>query len=90
MTKTAVPGGGRSRGCQAYDGASVEKVADAESGMVYRGPELSYLAITLRVARSFTDKPKGVKVHRTRVIRYEMMNGEKTLNKVGTTKTSLR
>jgi hypothetical protein len=42
-----------------YGGASVEKVADAESGMVYRGPELLYLAITLRVARSFTDKPKG-------------------------------
>jgi hypothetical protein len=42
-----------------YDGASVEKVADAESGMVYRGPKLSYLTITLRVARSFTDKPKG-------------------------------
>jgi hypothetical protein len=44
---------------RAYGGASVEKVADAESGMVYKGPELSYLAITLRVARSFTDKPKG-------------------------------
>jgi hypothetical protein len=43
----------------AYSGASVEKVADVESRMVYRGPELSYLAITLRVARSFTDKPKG-------------------------------
>jgi hypothetical protein len=44
---------------RAYGGASVEKVADAESGMVYRGPELSYLVITLCVARSFTDKPKG-------------------------------
>jgi hypothetical protein len=43
----------------AYGGASVEKVAEAESGMAYRGPELSYLAITLRVARSLTDKPKG-------------------------------
>jgi hypothetical protein len=64
----------------AYSGASVEKVADVESRMVYRGPELSYLAITLRVARSFTDKPKGVKLHRTRVI--SGMNGEKTLNKV--------
>jgi hypothetical protein len=44
---------------RAYDGASVEKVADVESGMVYRGPELLYLMITLCVARSFTDKPKG-------------------------------
>jgi hypothetical protein len=44
---------------RAYGGASVEKVADTESGMVYRGPELSYLMITLRVARSFTDKPNG-------------------------------
>jgi hypothetical protein len=44
---------------RAYGGASVEKVADAEKGMVYRGPELSYLAITLRVARSFKDKSKG-------------------------------
>jgi hypothetical protein len=37
----------------------VENVADAESGMVYRGPELSYLVITLCVARSFIDKSKG-------------------------------
>jgi hypothetical protein len=44
---------------RAYGGASVERVADAESAMVYRGLELSYLTITLRVARSFTDKPKG-------------------------------
>jgi hypothetical protein len=44
---------------RAYGGASVEKVADAERGMVYRGPELSYLAITLCVARSFKDKSKG-------------------------------
>jgi hypothetical protein len=43
---------------RAYGGASVEKVADAESGMVYRGPELLYLTITLCVARYFTDKPK--------------------------------
>jgi hypothetical protein len=42
---------------EAYSGAFVEKVADAESGMVYRGPKLSYLTITLRVARSFIDKP---------------------------------
>jgi hypothetical protein len=41
---------------RAYDGASVE-VVDTENGMVYRGPKLSYL--TLRVARSFIDKPKG-------------------------------
>jgi hypothetical protein len=44
---------------RAYGGASVEKVADVGSGMVYRGPKLSYLMITLYVARSFTDKPKG-------------------------------
>jgi hypothetical protein len=44
---------------RSYGGAYVEKVADAKSGMVYRGPKLSYLTITLRVARSFTDKPKG-------------------------------
>jgi hypothetical protein len=44
---------------RAYGGAYVEKVVDAESGMVYRGPELSYRVITLHVARSFTDKPKG-------------------------------
>jgi hypothetical protein len=44
---------------RAYGGASVERVADAESAMVYRGLVLSYLTITLRVARSFTDKPKG-------------------------------
>jgi hypothetical protein len=37
----------------------VEKVADVESRIVYRGPELSYLAIMLRVAKSFTGKPKG-------------------------------
>jgi hypothetical protein len=43
---------------RAYGGASMEKVADAERGMVYRGPELSCLTITLSVARSFTDKPK--------------------------------
>jgi hypothetical protein len=43
---------------RAYDGASVEKVADAESEMVYRGPELSYLTIALHVARSFTNKPR--------------------------------
>jgi hypothetical protein len=42
-----------------YGGASVMKVLDAESEMVYRGPELLYLAITLHVARSFNDKPKG-------------------------------
>jgi hypothetical protein len=59
MTKTVVPGGGQSRGYQAYGGACVKKVANAESRMVYRGPELSYLAITLHVARSFTYKPKG-------------------------------
>jgi hypothetical protein len=33
-------------------------VADVESGMVYMGPELLYRTITLRVAKSFTDKPK--------------------------------
>jgi hypothetical protein len=44
---------------RAYGGASVENVADAESGMVYRGSELSYRMIMLRVVRSFTDKPKG-------------------------------
>jgi hypothetical protein len=44
---------------RAYGGASMMKVADAESGMVYRGLELLYLTITLRVARSFTDKQKG-------------------------------
>jgi hypothetical protein len=44
---------------RAYGGASVTKVADAESGMVYMGPELLYRTITLRVAKSFTDKPKG-------------------------------
>jgi hypothetical protein len=44
---------------RAYGGASVEKVANTENGMVYRGPKLSYLAITLRVARYLTDKPKG-------------------------------
>jgi hypothetical protein len=44
---------------RAYGGASVEKVADAESGMVYRGPELLYLVIMICVARSFTDKLKG-------------------------------
>jgi hypothetical protein len=41
-----------------YGGASVMKVADVESGMVYKGPELLYLTITLHVARSFTDKLK--------------------------------
>jgi hypothetical protein len=60
----------------------VEKVTDAESKMVYRGPELSYLTITLLIARSFTDKPKG-SLHRTRVISGETTDGEKTLNKVG-------
>jgi hypothetical protein len=44
---------------RAYGGASVMKVADIESGMVYMGPELLYRTITLCVARSFTDKPKG-------------------------------
>jgi hypothetical protein len=44
---------------RAYGGASVEKVADAESGMVCKGPELLYLVIMLRVARSFTHKSKG-------------------------------
>jgi hypothetical protein len=44
---------------RAYGGAYVEKVADTESGMVYKRPELSYLMIMLRVARSFTDKPRG-------------------------------
>jgi hypothetical protein len=44
---------------RAYGGVSVEKVNDIESGMVYRGLELSYLTITLHVARFFTDKPKG-------------------------------
>jgi hypothetical protein len=67
---------------RSYGGASVEKVADAERGMVYRGPEVLYLTITLRVARSFIDKPKGVKLHRTRVISGETMNEQKTLNKV--------
>jgi hypothetical protein len=42
-----------------YIGASVEKVVNAKRGMVYRGPELSYLTITLCVARIFTGKPKG-------------------------------
>jgi hypothetical protein len=44
---------------RAYDVAFVMKVADVEGGMVYWEPELLYLAITLRVARSFIDKPKG-------------------------------
>jgi hypothetical protein len=44
---------------RAYGGVSAEKVNDIESGMVYRGPGLSYLTITLHVARFFTDKPKG-------------------------------
>jgi hypothetical protein len=44
---------------RAYSGASVMVVADTKSGMVYRRPELLYLTITLRVAKSFTDKPKG-------------------------------
>jgi hypothetical protein len=44
---------------RAYSGASVMVVANTKSGMVYRGPELLYLTITLRVAKSFTDKPKG-------------------------------
>jgi hypothetical protein len=44
---------------RAYGGASVTMVADVESGMVYMGPELLYRTITLRVAKSFTDKPKG-------------------------------
>jgi hypothetical protein len=44
---------------RAYGGASVVKVADAKSGMVYMGPKLSYLTITLRVTRSFTNNPKG-------------------------------
>jgi hypothetical protein len=40
-----------------YSGASVMEVANAESKMVDRGPNLLYLMITLCVARSFTDKP---------------------------------
>jgi hypothetical protein len=44
---------------RAYGGAFVMEVADAGSGMVYRVPELLYLSITLCVARSFTDKPRG-------------------------------
>jgi hypothetical protein len=44
---------------RAYGGAFVMKVTDTESGMVYRGPEILYLVITLCVARSFTDKLKG-------------------------------
>jgi hypothetical protein len=44
---------------RAYGGVSAEKVNDIESGMVYRGPGLSYLTITLHVARFFIDKPKG-------------------------------
>jgi hypothetical protein len=43
---------------RAHGKASRMKVVDVESGMVYRGPELLHLAITLWVARSFTDKPK--------------------------------
>jgi hypothetical protein len=42
---------------RAYGGASMEKVVAIESVMVYRGPKLSYLVITLHVARSFRDKP---------------------------------
>jgi hypothetical protein len=42
-----------------YGGASVMEVVDEGSGMMYRGSELLYLMITLRVAKSFVDKPKG-------------------------------
>jgi hypothetical protein len=59
MTKLAVLGEGQSHGRQGFGGASVMEVTDAGSGMVYRGPELLCLAITHRVARSFTNKPKG-------------------------------
>jgi hypothetical protein len=43
---------------RAYGGALVMEVTDTGSEMVYRGVELLYLAITLRVSRSFIDKPK--------------------------------
>jgi hypothetical protein len=45
---------------RAYGGTSVMEVAHAGSGMVYRGSELLYLAVMLRVARPFTEKTKGL------------------------------
>jgi hypothetical protein len=59
VTKTAMPGGGEGVAANAYGEASVMEVVDVGSGMVSRGLELLYLAITLRVARSFIDKSKG-------------------------------
>jgi hypothetical protein len=44
---------------RAYGGAYMMEVADIGSKMVKRGPDLLHLAITLHVARSFTDKPTG-------------------------------
>jgi hypothetical protein len=41
-----------------YGGALVMEVVDEGSGMMYRGSELLYLVIMLRVAKSFADKPK--------------------------------
>jgi hypothetical protein len=42
-----------------YNWVTRAEVAEACSGMVLRGSGLSYLAIMLRVAWSFTDKPNG-------------------------------
>jgi hypothetical protein len=41
---------------RAYGEASGMKVVEEGSHKVYRGPEVLYLALTLWMARSFTDK----------------------------------
>jgi hypothetical protein len=50
---------GEDAAARVYDGALVIEVAVTGSKMAYKGPKLLYLTVTLWVARSFKDKPKG-------------------------------
>jgi hypothetical protein len=77
-------------GARAYGLASVMKVADAESGMVYRGLELLYLTITLCVARSFTGKPKGSNPIEQELSMVKRRTKRRHWTRSGATKTSLR
>ena len=52
----------------------------------YRGPELLHLVITLWVLRSFTEKPRGVKLNRTVVISGKTTNRNKILDNLGRNK----
>jgi hypothetical protein len=49
---------------------------------LYSGPMLFDLATTFLIVRSFTDKPKGSKLHRTSIISGKAMNRKKILNNV--------